>query len=553
MSQFEFTLDEEKNQVVATAQIDKNTPPIKDTTIKELFSQSEVAACYLLDNLVSDFVALYNQKIGELTSSESIEFSSPIAERRHAKAKIIVASDSMSAKVELSGPYGGEVLSANQILRLVTKQGVTMGIDKAAVEKLAADGETSQPGQVIIAEIARGQQPVKGDDSFFEPQTKNARDRVLQPQEVDDSGKVDMRNLGELISVKPGDCLVKRHLPTHGKPGFTVKGDALSAIPGELLDFEVGEGTQVSETDENVLIALNAGLPYLTERGARVDDVLELKGVDVSTGHIDFDGGVIVNGNVAEGMRLKAKGNVTINGFVENAYLEVDGDVTVLSGIIGRKVDDEQISEDTEFSCQINASGVVCSKYIQYARVSSDRDVQFSSQISHSFIRAKSVVGGSEKSPLGKIISGCFQVDQFLACATIGAPASTALHITLYPNYQSDVIKKQAVFKRLKEKAHELELLRSNWIKLKEKGINEDKNEQIANRYKERELKVRKLKRTYLLLEKKIQQKVKDVYVYASRTMFSHVYIHCGDLNKLTTGEHTNSRVKILDRKFVRQ
>ncbi|WP_440904297.1 DUF342 domain-containing protein [Catenovulum sp. SX2] len=553
MSQFEFTLDEDKNRVVATTQIDKNASPIKDSLIKELFSQSDVANCYLLDNLVADCVALYNEKLTQLTSSEPIEFSSPIAERRHGKAKVIVSPDAMSAKIELTGPYGGEPLTANQILRVVTKQGVTMGIDKAAVEKLALEGQDSKAGQLLVAEIARGQQPVKGDDSFFEALTKNARDRILQPQEVNDSGKVDMRDLGELISVKPGDVLVKRHLPTHGKPGFTVKGDALSAVPGELLDFDIGEGTEISASDENLLVALNAGLPYITDTGARVDDVLELKGVDVSTGHIDFDGGVIVNGNVAEGMRLKAKGNVTINGFVENAYLEVDGDITVLSGIIGRKVEDEQISDETEFSCQIKATGVVCSKYIQYARISTTKDVVFSSQISHSFIKAKSVVGGAENSPMGKIISGCFHVDNFLACATIGAPASTALHITLYPNYQADVTKKQAVFKRLKDKAHELELLRSNWLKLKEKGISEEKNNQIATRYKERELKVKKLKRAYLLLEKKIQQKVKEVYVYASRTMFSHIYIHCGELNKLTTGEHTNSRVKIIDRKFIRQ
>ncbi|WP_016957185.1 DUF342 domain-containing protein [Catenovulum agarivorans] len=553
MSQFEFTLDEENHQVVATTQIDKDSSPIKDAIIKELFTQSSVANCYLLDNLVADCVVLYNQKLTELASSEPVEFSSPIAERRHAKAKVIVSPDAMSAKVELSGAYGGEPLTANQILRAVTKQGVTMGIDKAAVEKLALEGKDSKPGQIIVAQIASGQQPVKGDDSFFEAQTKNARDRILQPQEVNESGKVDMRDLGELISVKPGDALVRRHLPTHGKPGFTVKGDALSAIPGELLDFELGEGTEISAQDENLLVAVNAGLPYITENGARVDDVLELKGVDISTGHIDFDGGVIVNGNVAEGMRLKAKGNVTINGFVENAYLEVDGDVTVLSGIIGRKIENDNITEDTEFSCQIKASGVVCSKYIQYARISTLKDVQFSSQISHSFIKAKSVVGGTEKSPIGKIISGCFQVEQFLACATIGAPASTALHITLYPNYQTDVTKKQAVFKRLKDKAHELELLRSNWLKLKERGISEEKNTQIATRYKERELKVKKLKRAYLLLEKKIQQKVKEVYVYASRTMFSHIYIHCGELNKLTTGEHANSRVKIIDRKFIRQ
>lgn len=551
MSQFQFKLDE-NNFVIATTEIDQNCSAIKDSFVKENFTKSDFAKCYLLDSLVADYVAAYNEKVNSAVHSDKLIVEAPIAEKRNAQAKILISPDAMLAKIEITGPYGGDTLTPNQIVKIVTKHGVTMGVDKNAIEKIAEQAADSKPGQLFTAEIAFGQQPVKGDDSWFEALTKNARDRILQPQTVNDTGKVDMRDLGELISVKPGDALVRRHLPTHGKPGFTVKGDALIAVPGELAEFDIGEGTEISATDEHLLLATAAGLPYLTEKGARVDDVLELKGVDVSTGHIDFDGGVIVNGNVAEGMRLKARGNVTINGFVENAYLEVDGDVTVLNGIIGRKADNEHVTDTTEFSCEIKATGIVCSKYIQYAKVSSAKEVVFSSQISNAYIRARAIVGGTEQAPVGKIISGFFAVDDLLASATIGAPASTALHIHLYPNYQSDVTKKLAVFKRLKHKAHELELLRANWQKLKEKGISDDKNAQIAEKYRERELKLKKLKRAYLLLEKKIQQKLKDVYVYASRTMFSHIYIHCGELNKLTTGEHSNSRVKVVDRKFIR-
>ncbi|EWH12129.1 hypothetical protein DS2_00360 [Catenovulum agarivorans DS-2] len=550
MSQFQFKIND-NNQVVATTEIDSNCTAIKESVIKEHFTKSEHCDCYMLDDLVAEYAALYNQKLIP-PPSEPIQFEAPIAEKRDAKVNVVVSADAMSAKIEITGPYGGKALTSNQVMRIITKNGVTMGVNKAEVEKISLAAEQSKPGQLLSADIAKGQQPVKGDDSWFEPLTKNARDRILQPQEVNETGKVDMRDLGELISVKPGDALVRRHLPTHGKPGFTVKGDALSAVPGQLIDFDIGDGTQLASHDENLLVAQAAGLPYVTAKGARVDDVLELKGVDVSTGHIDFDGGVIVNGDVAEGMRLKAKGNVTINGFVENALIEVDGDVTVLNGIIGRKVDTEHVDDNTEFACVIKATGVVCSKYIQYAKVISSKEVFFSSQLSNVYVKARAVVGGTEQTPLGKIISGYFDVQDFLSCASIGAPASTALHVHLYSNFQSDVTKKQAVFSRLKVKAHELELLRANWLKLKEQGIGEDKNAQIAAKYKERELKVKKLKKAYLLLEKKIQQQFKQVYVYASRTMFSHIHIHCGELNKLTTGEHTNSRIKVVERKFVR-
>lgn len=50
-----------------------------------------------------------------------------------------------------------------------------------------------------------------------------------------------------------------------------------------------------------------------------VSNVLELVNVDNSTGDIDYEGDVVVKGNVLAGFTVKATGDITVSGIVEGA------------------------------------------------------------------------------------------------------------------------------------------------------------------------------------------------------------------------------------------
>ncbi|MFM9587410.1 FapA family protein, partial [Streptomyces caniscabiei] len=86
----------------------------------------------------------------------------------------------------------------------------------------------------------------------------------------------------------------------------------------------------------------------------RVDDVLCFDNVDIGTGHVDFDGSVIISGDIKDGMRVRASGDVTVLGFVESGNIESDSAVTVLLGAIGRKRE-----EGDEFTCKIKAARTI--------------------------------------------------------------------------------------------------------------------------------------------------------------------------------------------------
>ena len=136
-----------------------------------------------------------------------------------------------------------------------------------------------------------------------------------------------MRNLGAIICVQKGTELLRRMPPTEGRNGYTVGGDVINAKSGEWIKFRPGDGTVISDGDENLLLADISGMPKFKDQKMWVDDIFICKGVNVGTGNVDYDGSVLVNGDVTEKMLIHATGDVTVNGFVESATIHAGGDI----------------------------------------------------------------------------------------------------------------------------------------------------------------------------------------------------------------------------------
>ena len=58
--------------------------------------------------------------------------------------------------------------------------------------------------------------------------------------------------------------------------------------------------------------------------------------VGASTGDIDYDGSVVVKGNVLTGYTIKATGDIIVNGVVEGAKLVTAGKIVLKRGIQGK-------------------------------------------------------------------------------------------------------------------------------------------------------------------------------------------------------------------------
>ena len=137
-------------------------------------------------------------------------------------------------------------------------------------------------GTVLEETIAKGLPARNGKNSKFVPLVPNALERVLRPQ-TNEGERVDMRNLGEVICVKVNTPVLRRTPPTKGRTGFDVKGNTIPAVQGEWIDFKMGTGTVVSDSDANLLMSSISGMPKYRDQVMNIDDTFTCNGVNVGT------------------------------------------------------------------------------------------------------------------------------------------------------------------------------------------------------------------------------------------------------------------------------
>ncbi|MGL5360498.1 MAG: DUF342 domain-containing protein, partial [Shewanella sp.] len=314
--------------------------------------------------------------------------------------RLTISQDNMQASLSLTAPWGGKAIDLPQILVHLKQHKVCMGLSKLNIERLLAQQHTLKGGERCQGDIAQGKSPCHGTNARLERKVVLARERLLQPQARED-GSVDMRNLGALIVVKPKDLLMVKHPATAGSPGYNVKGEVLKQKPGKDLLLQPGSGTMLDPKDPNRLIATVAGQPVEIRSGMKVDDVLQLKDVDISTGHISFKGSILISGDVHEGMMVKSGGDITVMGFVDSATLEAQGDITVSKGIIGRQLN------ANDYSTRIEAQGQISAQFVQYSQLEAKGDILVTKQLLHSRVLTAGSLNVSDASgQRGDLVGG---------------------------------------------------------------------------------------------------------------------------------------------------
>ncbi|MGK4474738.1 DUF342 domain-containing protein [Aeromonas molluscorum] len=353
----------------------------------------------------------------------------PIAKRQDARLMILIDSDKMTARAQITCDWGGKPLTLDQLQQALAESEVNSGVQGTLIElaiKLAKEGA---PGSLLQPAIAHGIPPIPGQDTRFERLVDTPSDRILKPQETE-HGKVDLRDLGSLITVRAGDPLMRRHPATQGSPGLTVTGQHLPVKPGKEMAMVPGEGTLIASDDPNLLLASRPGLPCQEKQGMRVDDVLSLKQVDARSGHVTFEGALVISGDVFAGMRIKASGDVVIGGFVEGADIESGGSITVRHGIIGRK------TEESDLLCRLSAQGEIHAAYAQYAKLEAGGNIQIQTQLTHCHSRSgQDLLVGDSAMRKGTLLGGISIANRQILAPSIGASAANHTRLQILGGY----------------------------------------------------------------------------------------------------------------------
>ncbi|MEZ9358768.1 DUF342 domain-containing protein [Vibrio cyclitrophicus] len=528
------TLSEDKQQVVARlpsgvvvdASFDNKPLP----SVLETLGASNY---FLFEEEVLRFVTLAKKGKGEAYDGMLI------AEVRDASVAVELSDDEMLASLVVTGPYNGKPLLGSDIIHCLALAHITKGINKLALRKVLMMSSKLKPGEKFIQPVAKGTQPVKGKDAKFAALVEDITRQVLKPRSKDE-GKIDMRDLGQTITVGQNDHLMKRTPATKGIAGFTVQGRVIPPLPGQDSLIKPGKGTYISPDDPNLLLASYPGLPIIKDRTIEVDDALCVSNVDVSTGHVKFKGNVFVSGNIEPGMIVKATGSITVGGFIESAEVQAQGDIKVAKGIIGHTT-----KEGEPKSCKVFTKGSITASYAQNAELQSANDIRLGVHSMSNDIRCGNnlIVMDSLKKH-GTLSGGEAKVGGKVECVFLGVEGDTATKVhgfARYDGYRQKIVELKETYKHAQEQTMEVIRQELEFKKRSKAERTEAEALEIEQQREKNNLAIENTKSHLDTLEAEFETNLAECTVEAHEKVYTRVTIQFGDETVTTKRTHGGS------------
>ncbi len=385
-------------------------PSLDEQGLRTLIGQTGFGHWYLLPEAVAAFPTRFN--------GATEPFEATLAESRDGQALVELDSDGMQAWVTLVPACGGAPVTLEAVLQALSDQGVVHGLQHDALRQAC---EAGVGGRVLAA---CGTAPVDGVDARFEVLVEVVRDRVPV---MNDGGLVDFRELGPIPLVEVGQPLMRRVPAVPAVDGRDVCLALKAARPGRDLPFaESLQGVQLSPDDPNLLCAAVKGQPVRVERGMVVEQVVRLPAVNLASGNVDFDGSVEVNGDVTQGMTVKASGDIVVRGTVEGSTLEAGGHVQVLGGVIAQ--------------ARIRAGGTIGARFVEGASLYAGTSIAVDDMALQSDLQALNQIEVGVKAPQrGRLMGGSARAMLLIKVPYLGADTggATVVQVGVNPELEA--------------------------------------------------------------------------------------------------------------------
>ncbi len=290
--------------------------------------------------------------------------------------KVIVSPDNMTVTVRLIPPYEGALpMSKAEFMREFSARGICYGFDDFEIDRFL-----EHRPYCTDAVLVKGKPPRHGTDASIEYFFNT--DPRIKPTLLPD-GSVDFFHLNTINHCQQGDLLAKLTPADFGEAGTNVKGERIRPREVKVLQLHFGHNITLSEDKTEIRSDVNGHVTYADGK-VFVSNILEVANVDNGVGNIDYDGSVVVAGNVCENFEVKAKGSVEVRGVVEGARIEAGDNIIIARGMNGMH------------KGVLIAGGNIISKFIENSKVEARGYVE-SESILHS-----EVIAGTEIKVTGK-------------------------------------------------------------------------------------------------------------------------------------------------------
>ncbi len=351
------------------------------------------------DLLVKSGALTGQQRDAILTRQEGLQAAPETSEGEKEEIRDIdltlrVSDNKLTA--HLLPPKGG--LSGVTIASLkafIQSKGIVFGIadDARIIEYLKAPAAPFK--------IAEGKPPEPFDKTdiqyFFDTDPLNIG-------KIREGDHIDFKDRGPIPQVNENDLLAEKIRTRKDHDGMDVFGRSIFAPKTAEPRLRCGKGVRISD-DGLKIFAAARGRPELSPDGkVSVHAELKIQGdVDLKTGHIDFEGVVVVSGTVQSGFHVNC-GSLSAKEIL-HATLETTGNVLVREGIIG---------------ADIRAGGSVKARHIRESKVAALGEVVVEKEI----LDTRLETSGSIATRKGSILSSHITAKKGIQAHQIGSEKS---------------------------------------------------------------------------------------------------------------------------------
>jgi hypothetical protein len=306
--------------------------------------------------------------------------------------EIKISDDSMKAMLQ---PLSKKI-KLEDIKSILSEKGVVYGIVNDDLIQSFIDEGFKTP-----VSVANGKPPVHPVNAEIKCHFAT---NYLNVGNIDEEGNIDFMDRGEIPVAEPGQLLAEKTPFKTGKDGIDIFGNEILVEEPKDCLITPGQGTRTDETG-NKIYSVEKGQPHISIDGrVSVFNVHEIKGdVDFHTGHIKFDGNIIIHGNIKPGFRVS--GNDITAESATDAIINSKGHVEIKGGITGGKIFAQQ-GLSAKFSNQTNITAcgnVNIEKEILESKIRTSGVVTVKSgKIISSYVSAK---GGIDAKQIGTDVS----------------------------------------------------------------------------------------------------------------------------------------------------
>ncbi len=323
--------------------------------------------------------------------------------------RIEAHNNQLECRANITVHNTNESIPPAELISILENHGITKTVDLEQIAIFCTEAALGEDPQQFV--LAKGKEPVHGKDGWFELVVTTGKEDT-GPVE-DKRGRIDFKSLQTFSNVVPGQHIGNVHLPVPGTAGTTINNETIPPLEGKKVHIVPGNGVEFSE-DSLQAIAERAGRVVFENNVLSVVDEFVVNGdVDLSVGHIHFNGFVDIKGDVLDDFDISATKGINITGSVGACQIKSEGPIT-LGTMAGHGTG------------TITCHGSLQARYLNRVTVKCRGDVNISHELRNSVIKST----GSINIPKGLATGGELVALEGIEIKILGAKSGTKTYLT---------------------------------------------------------------------------------------------------------------------------